>query len=108
MNVCISNNEGIRSFFEGTSEAYIPISEMIYLHTHPLVTPNFITEVMKEVDSLSGYIPTETQFTELSNFAISIGTKLPVVDTSNAESILKDLRGVYLLAKSIKASKGVS
>jgi len=91
MNFCMSNNEGIRNFFENGSDEYIPISEIIYIHTHPL-----------KVESIARNIPDAYLF-KLRDIAIIIGKLLPTIDESNAEKILFELRHLYTLAKKLNA-----
>jgi len=105
MNFCMSNNEGIRNFFENGSDEYIPISEIIYIQTHPLIGKTFLTEISTEVtkvESIARNIPDAYLF-KLRDIAIIIGKLLPTIDESNAEKILFELRHLYTLAKKLNA-----
>lgn len=96
----IQDNEGIRKFLEGDN-SYVPISELQYLHTHPLLRPNFITEI----DDLAievGHKIVEKKLTgkpieRLEEIAIAIGTRMhnPLILDDDAKHILFSLRDLY-------------
>lgn len=93
-------NAIIKAYFEG-DDSYIPVGELIYLHEHPLVLPNFLTEIDElvikageviERKNMTGY-PVE----QLVKLAVQIGTSLPTVDYNTGPELLKALRELYTL-----------
>lgn len=103
----IKDNEGISKFMEG-NDSYIPISELQYLHTHPLLRPNFLTEIddlIKEVGQkiidkkISG-----KPIDELQEHAIDIGILLntPIISEDSGRKILFSLRKIYKLCNKLK------
>ncbi|MNK09967.1 hypothetical protein D3C87_279770 [compost metagenome] len=101
------NNPQIKEYFNG-SDAYIPTSEFMYIHTHPLVKPNFVdhlesminrTAILVEKRSIRGAVI--DKFTDL---AIKLGAELPNVTKETAPVVLSHLREIYKLCKSLLKS----
>jgi hypothetical protein len=104
----LENNQGIKEFFEG-KDTYIPTSELNYLRKHPLVRPNFLTQIddllIGSISKLEKANYTGISFKkELEDIAIRIGTN--VAADENTEGIeeqskeilfaLRDLRNLCL------------
>lgn len=104
------SNEKIRDFFYGEGEP--PISEMIYLHNHPLVRPNFMTQIHEKTDKAGEIIMAKNLkgpiLDRLADLAIKIGSPLPEVDNVSAAIILNHLKSLLKLCDDITAtvSKG--
>ena len=102
----IKDNTIIRDFLliEGKSP---PVSEYLYLHEHPLLRPNFLTEIddlVKETGELiisrkvSG-APIE----KLSALVIRIGSKVDLkMNEDQAKEVLLALKEVYQLCLKLK------
>lgn len=97
-------NPAIRDYFTGVSDS-APISEFLYLHTHPLVTDNFISEIRTLLDdSLSIYtggLPEPVQ-KKLVDCGLVLGTNALDLDVSEvarpaAEKMLEAFRELYKL-----------
>lgn len=97
-------NQKINAYFLG-DDTNPPISELVYLHTHPLVRPNFINEIEDLVlktgqhiqsKNIKGY-PVES----MAAIAISIGTKMPTFNEESAPLILEELRKLYVICNQI-------
>jgi hypothetical protein len=93
-------NTLIKQYFNG-DDSYLPTGELMYLHKHPLVTPNFLTQISELIldagkvikeKNMTGYI-----IVKFEDLAIEIGTKLPEITTETAPDILKALRELYIL-----------
>lgn len=102
-NFTIENNQGIRDFLEG-SDKYIPTSEVIYLHTHPLVKPNFILQVSDMLEDIGNRFITYRKLTdkiaeELINYAVELEKSLPEINEKNAEKACKAIRNIYTFCK---------
>ena len=97
----IEENEGIRKFLDGNNK-YIPTQELIYLHSHPLVRPNFLTQIDDLVRSVGEKIIakgiTGKPIEDLSSIFIRIGRQLPDITEDNAEEIVMALRDLYTLS----------
>lgn len=94
----------IRQYFAG-DDSYVPTSELLYVHTHPLVQPNFVADIERIVNTTAIYLmgrgmtgkPVE-RFTEL---AVRLGSLLPDLNKENAAEALGTLRDVYSLCLKI-------
>lgn len=96
MNFSFDNTK-VAVFFSG-EDSDPPIDELIYLHTHPLIRPNFLVELDELVimaghklkaKNMSGY-PVQ----ELIRIATEIGKALPTINSDNALSILLEMRNL--------------
>ena len=100
-------NPNILAFFEG-SDDYIPVGEVIYLHEHPLITPNFVQELdamlLSVADKLAKISGTEKYTKTLEKIAITLGINLAdgVINREQATNILMALREAYELKKLIE------
>jgi hypothetical protein len=93
------NNPFIRDYFLGSDE-YVPVPEFLYIHTHPLVKPNFMLEIEETINRTSEYLQMKnmkgTSVTKFLHLAQSLGAVLPIQDESKASEALKILREIYL------------
>lgn len=103
------NNPNIRKYFEGDG-TYTPVRELIYLHTHPLVKPNFIDEINNLV-TLAGdkliyrNVPGNSKTVlGLQNLCIKLGEKVTDLNYESANEVLKNLRDLYVLCNKINRS----
>lgn len=94
------NNNQIKSYFEG-SDSYVPTSELLYIHTHPLVKPNFIDQIEALINNACTIVVTKSirgsvidKFTDLT---IKLGAELPNLSQENAPIVLSHLREIYKL-----------
>lgn len=98
------SNTNIKDFFNG-SDAYIPTRELIYVHTHPLIRPNFVNELetllLKAGDILIAKNMKGHPVEELAKVAIEIGSSLPGINEDNAGKILFSMRKAYKLCNQI-------
>ena len=105
MNDFSFNNTLIRDYFYG-SDDYIPSGELMYLHEHPLVQPNFISEVeeliVKATTALENkkHNPDSEPIKRLNRLAKSLGEQLPMTK-ENATKALAIIREVYQLCNRI-------
>ena len=99
------NNIGIKKYFEG-DDSYAPIRELIYLHTHPLVQPNFIIEINNLVKVAGDKLiarnanSSSKAVQDLQDLCIKLGQTLPE-DEVMAEMSLRYLRDLYNLCNKI-------
>jgi hypothetical protein len=102
------NNESIKAYFDGNSEN-APVSELVYLHLHPLITPNFVTEIETLVNAAEKVIiakkMTGYPIERLINIAIQMGTNLDDVNHETAKPILSSLRELYKLCNLITGKR---
>jgi hypothetical protein len=101
-------NELIKNYFEG-DDSYVPTSELMYLHTRPLVQPNFLAQLEEMVletgklllvkHNIKGY-----PLPQLETLAIKIGQRLPTITQDNAPEILGAMREVYRICKEMKTT----
>lgn len=92
----------ILGYFNGDN-SYIPTSELIYLHEHPLIKNSFLVEIEKMIlETSEVIIKKNISGSIVENFiqvAIKIGAELPTVNGQNAPILLQHLREVYKLCK---------
>lgn len=97
------NNSLIKKYFEGDN-SYVPTGEIIYLHKHPLITPNFMTELsdmIKKAGELMIKHKLAHYAEKLTNIAIRMGQELPEVNEGNAQTILETMREAYKLSNDL-------
>jgi hypothetical protein len=100
------NNASIRKYFEG-DDTMAPTRELVYLHSHPLIQPNFVTEIenliaesikrltIQKVSKNSKWV------IELENLCIKLGQTIPEVQIANPDETLTHLRDLYMLCNNI-------
>jgi hypothetical protein len=98
------SNLQIRQYFEGSNE-YIPTSELLYVHAHPLVTPNFLAELEALVNQTSQLMSQKNMkgivVERFVKLAQDLGRQLPSLTKDNAEVVLSTLREVYKMCNAI-------
>lgn len=103
MNFSFENTK-IDEYFKGDDKDP-PIDELIYLHTHPLVRPNFLVQldelviqagIRLKAKNMTGY-PVQ----EMIRIAVEIGKALPSVNQDNALKILVEMRNLYKLCTTL-------
>lgn len=103
-------NQQILNYFEGSDE-YVPSSELIFIHSHPLVKPNFLDEMEAMILKTSLVIQKRNirgvVIDKLSNLAMKFGAELPTITQENAPTILSHLRGIYKICDSLLKNDNV-
>lgn len=101
-------NELIKKYFEG-DDSYVPSSELMYLHIHPLVTPNFLTE-LEQLNLDAGKVLVRNGspkhiVIQYENLAIKMGKELKDgnITSESAPKILHTMRELYKLSKDLIA-----
>lgn len=101
------NNPLIRSYFDG-DDSYVPVGELIYLHSHPMVRPNFITEI-DEIVLRAGQIMVDLKLTHYSDKLIEEGILIGKalkgdnfeIDYASGQVMLEAMRRVFNMCKDI-------
>lgn len=101
----LKEHEGIKKFFEGDDSA-IPVSEFMYLHTRPLLRPNFLTEINELVEKVGQKIIAINlngkPIDDMRDIAIKLGTQMDgEMDEEKAKAVLFALRQLYKLCKGL-------
>ena len=103
-------NPQILNYFKGSDE-YIPSSELIFIHSHPLVKPNFLDELEAMILKTHQIIQKKNIrgiiIDRLSNLAMKFGAELPTITQENAPTILTHLRGIYEICDSLLKNNNV-
>ena len=98
------SNELIKNYFEG-SDDYIPVTELIYVHEHPLIKGSFLVELEHTINrTTEELLRTNTKGVVLDKFidaTIKLGAELNDISKENAPNILMHLRTVYQLCNLI-------
>ena len=103
----IKDNENVSKFLKG-DDSYIPVSELQYLHIHPLLRPNFLTEIEDLVREVGEKIIqkriTGKPVEQLEVLAIEIGLKAsnPLITNEDGKAMMISLRKLYKLCNSLK------
>ena len=91
-------NPLIRDYFKGKDD-YIPVSELMYIHSHPLVTPNFLAEIEVLLNQTSEIALSKRMkdraLQRIIYLTQSLGKLLPLLSESNATEALILLREIY-------------
>lgn len=94
----------IKAFFEG-SDKYVPTSELLYVHSHPLLRPNFLDEIEALINQTATTMQekamTGKPVERLTIMATKLGRLLPDLNRSNAPQALDVLRDIYRLCLQI-------
>lgn len=98
------NNLQIKQYFNG-SDDYVPTSELLYVHTHPLVRPNFLSEIEVLINKAS-QVMVERNITgvpvqRFTALAQELGRQLPELTEKNAPAVLNTLREIYKLCNTV-------
>lgn len=98
------NNLQIKAYFEG-SDSYVPTGELLYIHQHPLIRPNFLAEIEGMLNETGVVLlnkkSTGAVVNKFTALAIDLSKQLPTLTASNAASVLGTLREIYQLCKKI-------
>lgn len=101
-------NKLILSFFN-YEEVPAPVREIIYLHEHPLVKPNFIVELIELVEKTNNHLISKKisghPIDEFTSIAIRIGQQLPKLTEENAPLVLEEFRKLYKICNQILSLK---
>lgn len=107
MDFTIAGNKGISDFLEDKG-TYVPTQEIIYLHTHPLIYPTFLSEINDLMKTVGEKIISKNvrgkPINDLSDIFIEIASKLPDINEDNAETILLSIKKLYGLLKRIDST----
>lgn len=84
-------NELIKKYFQGDN-SYVPISELIYLHEHPLIKESFLVELERKINRAAEVMAARNLQGKVVNRFIestmNLGALLPKVDQESAPKIL--------------------
>lgn len=98
-------NQLIKNYFEGDN-SYVPSRELIWLHEHPQVRPNFLTELEELVldvgKIMKKYNLAGHHIEKLMDIAIRIGQRLPIITDETAPEILHAMREAYKICNDLK------
>lgn len=103
MEITFKNTQ-ISDYFLGKGD-YTPVSELLYVHTHPLVQPNFVDE-LEGLVLLAGQIIEKKKLRgkpveDLHKAAIAIGQIMPDLTKENAPKLLTEMRKVYTICSKL-------
>jgi hypothetical protein len=98
------NNLSIANYFNGSNE-YVPVTELMYIHTHPLIRPNFLVDIETLINQVIVKISekpiTGMPATTLANYAIQLATELQSLSEENAPVVLGLLRNIYTYCNNV-------
>lgn len=98
------NNPLISKYFLG-SDDYVPVAEFMYINSHPLIQPNFISQIEVIINETSEYLSRKNMkggpVSKFVHLAQRLGAVLPAHTEKQAAEALKVLRELYSLCKQI-------
>jgi hypothetical protein len=101
-------NLQIKRYFEGSNE-YVPVSELLYVHSHPLVRPNFLAQIESLINQTAQVMvekkTTGAPVEKFTKLAQDLGRQLPNLTTKNAPQVLETLRQIYQLCRIITGKR---
>lgn len=105
-----SKNPEIKSWLDRDSDTY-PIREFLYLHEHPQVRPNFVTDIEVLIHETGQHMvnrnisgaPANKLVSLAETFASLLNDFVQDRSEERAESVLGSLRDLYRLCNRIKA-----
>jgi hypothetical protein len=104
----IKDNDNLNRFFN-QDDSHIPIAEFMYVHTHPFITPNFLSEI--EAISTEAFMLVITKnlrgklIDDLERIGVTLGKNICEVNEESSREILLVLRELYILSKNILDAK---
>lgn len=103
-------NELIKAYFLGSND-YIPSSELVYIHQHPLIPNTFLHELEALIHETNVYLQKKKMHGAVVNtfadLTIKIGALLPVVDEKSAPQLLSLFRDVYKFCNLLLKKNGI-
>lgn len=104
-------NELISNYFKGDN-TYVPISELLYVHEHPLLVNTFLHELDVLITKTSELIKRinlkGSVVNQFATHTINFGAQLPDIRVDNAPIILSELRNIYILCNGLLKQYGVN
>lgn len=98
------NNPLIRDYFEGQGH-YAPVPELMYIHSHPLIHPNFLSDIEALVNHTAQVLEEKNMksgpVNRFVHLAQSLGKLLPILSESNASEALIVLREIYQFCRKL-------
>lgn len=98
------NNVDIANYFNG-SDVYLPTSELLYIHSHPLVRPNFLTDISTLINTVSVTMQqkgvTGVPVDDLAGYAKELATELQSLSNDNAVAVLDVVRNIYVYCNNL-------
>jgi hypothetical protein len=102
------SNKKLSDYFEGLSEV-APIGEFMYLHSHPAIRPNFLTQiealvakVWSEPDRLK--VTSDVYLHRLHGLCLTLGTLIDKITPDNVGTFVSTLRELYQFTKQMQGA----
>lgn len=94
------NNALIRGYFTG-KESTPPVSELLYVHSHPGIRPNFLSQLELIINKTALHMAnrniTGSPVQKFTHLTIRLGQILPGLNQENAAEALETLKQIYKL-----------
>lgn len=101
-------NKKISDYFEGVSET-APVGEFLYLHSHPALRPNFLTQIESLVAAVWSEpgrlkVTSDVYLHKLQSMCLVLGTLIDKINPDNVHTFLSTLRELYLFTKQMQGA----
>src|ERR1700739_995025 len=98
------NNVNIANYFNGDN-SYLPSSELMYIHSHPLIRPNFLTDISTLINTVSVRMQTKgvtgIPVGDLAGYGKDLAAELQSLSDDNAPAALDLLRKIYIYCNNL-------
>lgn len=98
------SNTMIKAYFDG-DDSYVPASELMYLHQHPMINHSFLVQleamILKTTQVIEKYKISGQIIDRLVTHTKEIGEQLPNITAENSPIILRSMRSVYKLCNGL-------
>lgn len=103
------NSPQVKDYFSGKG-TYVPTGELLYIHTHPLIQPNFLADLEQFINQTAAYMVARNMagkpVERFTIMATKLGRTLPDLNASNAAQALDVLREIYRLCTKVTGTPG--
>lgn len=100
----LNENENLNNFFNKDSD-FVPVAEFMYIHSHPLIRPNFLTEITdKSTEAMEIILDRGIKgktIEDLERVGVILGENILDVTEEKAKTIMLVLRDLYKLSNTI-------
>lgn len=99
-------NKKISDYFDGNSDIP-PIGEFMYLHTHPAIRPNFLTQIEEMVSQVWSEpnrlkVTSDVYLHKLHGLCLVLGTLIDKITPDNVGTFVSTLKELYQFTKQMK------
>lgn len=97
-------NPNISNFLNGDGDP--PVTEFLYLHKHPFIRPNFLTDIefiLRQAcdKAIKDNVPAESYIPMLTEHGVILGSNIEEPDEEKVKLILNSIKTLYKFAREV-------